>query len=286
MVTKVKRLFIDGDYGQIHLRAVRPTLPTKRPLLCLHMFPQSGRNFESFLNEADAERIVVAPDFPGYGESCSPPEQIAASDYARSIWQVVDTLGLLESHASVDMFGVHAGAKLATEVARQRPRDVNSMVLSSAAVLYPQELEQLKKAFYPVALDESGTRFTKLWKLLIHNQGPGQTLEMLSNHLAEILRSGEYYEWGHYAVYEFNQRFPDVLSSLNHPIALLNPKDDLYEMTPRTLEYLNNGKLYDYPNWGQGFIEVNAADVFKEVRMRLEQMEPVPKVDSKADWSN
>jgi len=270
---KTKRLFVDGEYGQIHLRMVRPSSPAKRPLVCLHMFPQSGRNFTEFLKEVDDERIVIAPDFPGFGESSSPPEQINASDYARSIWQVIDNLDLLSGHGSVDLFGVHAGAKLATEVARQRPADISSIVLSSAAILYPDELEELKEAFYPIPLDESGSRFSNLWALLIRNQGPGQTLEMLAKSFAEMLRGGERYEWGHYAVYEFNQLFPDIINNLPHSIALLNPKDDLYEMTPRTEPYLRNGKLYNYPDWGQGFLEVQAAEVFYEVKTLLAELE-------------
>ncbi len=256
-----KRTFIDGPWGQIHCRVKRPEATHKPPLVCLHMFPQSGRNFEAFLNHYPDNRLLVAPDFPGYGESTCPPQQINATDYANSIWHTVDALSLLDESGKIDLFGIHAGAKLATEVARLRPQAVNHIALSSAAVLYPEELEELKKAFFPTPLDQDGTRIKMLWNLLIRNRGPEQTLEMLATSLAEMMRAGENYEWGHYAVYEFNTHFPKVLSGLEHPIALINVDDDLYKMTTRTEAHLNNGRLYDFPNWGQGFLEANAAEV-------------------------
>jgi len=269
-MNQFKRSFVDGPYGQTHYRIKTNSSPEKRPLVCLHMFPQSSRNFETFLNHYPANRTVVAPDFPGYGESDCPAEQITASDYAAAIWGAIDSLSLLDDFASLDLFGIHAGAKLATELASQRPDEVNHLVLSSAAVLYPEELAELKKAFEPVPLDEAGTRLNQLWQLLIRNQGPGQTLEMLANSLAEIMRSGENYEWGHYAVYEFNTRFPDVLRSLEHPIALMNINDDLYEMTPRTEPYLANGKMYEFSQWGYGFLDIHAAEVAQVVDQLLE----------------
>lgn len=265
-MAKARRQFIDGDYGQIHLRMAAPDRPTERPLVCLHMFPQSGRNFEHFMAEASVDRVVVAPDFPGYGESDPPPAPITVSDYAKSVWDVADALELGKQFGTFDVFGIHAGAKLAVEVVRQRPGDINKVFLSSAAVLYPDELDRLKKTFSPIPLDEEGTRFQHLWSLLVKNRSQDMTDKMMAEAFAEMLRGGEAYEWGHSAVFEFNQQFPDVLASLPHPIALLNPGDDLYEKTPRSLKYIQNGELFDVPEWNHGFLEKRAAEAAKLVR--------------------
>jgi len=269
---KYKKHYIAGEYGQIHMRLSEPDNPLKPPLMCLHMFPRSSRNLEPFVKAADDSRIVVAPDAPGYGESDSPIEPITVTDYARSIWRVIDELDLLASHGHVDLFGIHAGAKIATEVARQRSEHINKIALCSAAVLHQQEIEQIKQAFKPVPLDKEGQRVKKLWAVLVKNQGPGQTFDMLNTGLADMLRPGEKYEWGHAAVFDFNTEFTDVLSSLKHPIALMNPNDDLYEMTQRSEQYLQNGKLYDFPQWGQGFLEVHPNDAFNTVIRLLEEI--------------
>lgn len=268
-MTNPKRQFIDGLYGQLHLRIAEPETATKPPLLCLHMFPQSGKNFERFLVHASDERVVIAADFPGYGESDPPDEPIAAADYARAIWHMVDNLEQTRGHDKIDLFGIHAGAKLAVEFAHQRPDDVNRIILASAAVLKPDEVAALKKSFTPIPLDNEGTRFQKIWRMIADNRGPGMTDELMATSFAEILRGGENYEWGHFAVFDYNQYFPERVSELPHAIALLNPKDDLYEFTPRTMEYLQNGTLLDCPDWGHGFLHVYAEDLAEKVNAHL-----------------
>ncbi|MEM1230395.1 MAG: alpha/beta fold hydrolase [Pseudomonadota bacterium] len=264
-----ERSFVNGRYGQMHLRRADPATGGATPVVCLHMFPQSGRNFEALLPLLGRHRTAIAPDFPGYGESTPPPQPIAAADYAAAIWDVVDALDLCGEHGQVHLFGIHAGAKLATEVARQRPDAVGRIILSSAAVLTEAELDALKQAFTPIPLDHAGTRFARLWDLLNRNRGTGVTLEMQAISFAEMLRGGEAYEWGHDAVFEYNRVFPAAIAELAHEITLLNPGDDLYAMTPRTLAHIRNGELHDRPEWQHGFLEVHAQAVAALIEDRL-----------------
>lgn len=259
-MAEAKRLFVDGPYGQTHLRMATPEAPSRAPLICLHMFPQSGRNFERFVEAASGERVVVAPDFPGHGESDAPDMPITAADYARSIWSVVDALGLAGEDGKVDFFGIHAGAKLAVEAACQRPDDVRKVVLSSAAVFYSEELENLRKTFSPKPLDEAGTRFDCWWGMITRSRPSYMSLEMCADAFAEVLRGGEKYEWGHQAVFDYNLEFPERLKALAHPVALLNPRDELYDMTLRSLDYLQNAELFDLPDWSHGFLEAFAKE--------------------------
>lgn len=240
-----------------------------RPLVCLHMFPQSGRSFENFARAASTRRQIVVPDFPGYGESDSPGKPIAADDYARSVWEVVDALNLTAGWESIDLFGIHAGAKIAAIAAYQRPDAVHRMILASAAVLTDAEVAYLRERLSALPLDEDGSRFRALWQMVERNRGPGMTLEMAATALAEILRGGERYAWGHQAVFDFNERFAALLGELPHPIVLLNPNDDLYEKTPRTSDYLRNGRLIDRPGWGHGFLDVFPAEVAATVEAAL-----------------
>lgn len=269
-----KRQFIDGKFGQIHLRICAPERQVRRPLVCLHMFPQSGRNFESLLAELGTDRIVIAPDFPGYGESSPPSSPIDASEYAASVWEAVDALSLTGKFGAVDFFGIHAGAKLAVEAVCQRPQDVNRIVLSSAAVLLPDEIAKMKRSFGPVPLDDAGTRFQNLWRMLNNNRGPGMTYEMMATSLAEMLRGGEKMEWGHHSVFKYNEIFAERLGSLPHQIALINPRDDLYEMTPRSLKFMQNGELFDRPDWSHGFMDLQAKEVANFVAEFLSRDEP------------
>jgi pimeloyl-ACP methyl ester carboxylesterase len=264
-----KREFIDGVYGQIHLRAARCDSARARPLLCLHMFPQSSRGLQPLIEAVSTDRTAIAPDFPGYGESDPPPQPIDAAAYADAMWRVVDELELLTFDGRIDLFGIHAGAKIAVAMATQRPADVARIVLCSAAILTDTEIAAIEKSIGHIDLDTTGTRFRSLWEMLLRNRGDTTSLESLATTFAEILRAGEGYGWGHRAVFAYNDEFPDALNALHHPLTILNPRDDLYEMTPRSAPYLRNGTLKDKPDWGPGFLQQQADDVAVEIQQLL-----------------
>ena len=263
-MSRFRRKFVDGRYGQMHLRSIEPDHSSGRPLVCLHMFPQSGRNFEQFMAAMGTDRMVIAPDFPGYGESCAPSHPISATDYAASIGDVVEGLGLLGGSGKIDIFGIHAGSKLAVEFAYHNPEKIGKLALSSAAVLRQHEIEKMRGSLSHMPLDEEGTRFKLFWDMLMRNRGAGTTLEMAATSFSEMVRGGEKYSWGHRAVFEYNTLFPERLATLSHPIMLLNPQDDLYGMTPRSLPYLRNGTMTNLPGWGHGFLE-SRSDALAEI---------------------
>ncbi|GAB5486934.1 MAG: hypothetical protein Pars2KO_05040 [Parasphingorhabdus sp.] len=269
-MSRYRRKFVDGRYGQVHLRIVEPEASRHIPLICLHMFPQSGRNFEKFIKLIGSDRIVVAPDFPGYGESESPDHPITAADYAKAIWDIVEGLRSTMAFDQIDLFGIHAGSKLAVEIAYQNPTFIRKLILASAAVLLPEEIEGMKDSLSHIKLDREGNRFKHFWNMLLRNQGADLSLELAATNFGEMVRSGEKYGWGHRAVFEYNSLFPERLASLPHPIALLNPEDDLYEMTPRSLEYIQNGEMVDLPGWGHGFLDARAEELSEIVRNFLD----------------
>ncbi|MEP3226806.1 MAG: alpha/beta hydrolase [Parasphingorhabdus sp.] len=266
-----RRQFIDGKYGQIHLRMYDAAASSKPPLICLHMFPQSGRNYGNFIEAMGTDRTVIAPDFPGYGESSAPAQPIDATGYAESIGDLIDQLSLSERHDQVDIFGIHAGSKLAVELAYQRSHLIRKLILSSAAILLPEEIEQMNNSLAHVPLDEKGTRYQLFWDMLLRNKNSQTNLEMAADNFAEMIRGGEKYSWGHQAVFAYNALFPERLKSLPHAIALLNPEDDLYEMTPRTQAYLRNGEMIDLPGWGFGFLETHANELAEIVNEFLDR---------------
>ncbi len=251
----VKRAFVDGPFGQVHLRDSGPAEGGKCPLLCLHQSPKSGKEFANILPKLAKDRRVVAVDSPGHGESDLPPSEADATieAFARSAWAAVDALGL----GQVDILGHHTGAKVATEMAYQRPDDVGTIVMVSALVLTPEEVAAFKDQFQEIPLDEAGTRFSNMWEKSIEHRGPGVSLEDLAASFAENLRAGEAYEWGHKAAFAYNAHFPDRVATLDHRIVVLNPKDMLFDLTPRVAPLLKNGRVEDRPEWGFGFMDAD-----------------------------
>lgn len=131
---RIQRLYVDGPYGQIHLRLARPVDPsaeTQTPLACFHYSPGSGRLYDPLLPYLAPDRMVMAFDTPGYGNSTPPPVQPYVPDYARALAGAIE--GLTDGQP-VDVFGQLTGSLIAVEMAASRPDLVRRVVLSRAPV--------------------------------------------------------------------------------------------------------------------------------------------------------
>lgn len=251
----IRKTYIDGNHGQIHVRIAEPRAETgKPPLICLHQSPKSGLEFETLMQVASRDRQVIVPDYPGYGMSDAAPSErdTTIPMYAVEMWRVADAFGC----ELVDLFGNHTGAKVAAEMAVQRGQNVRAIAMISAAILTDEEREMFKDMFTPIPLDEAHTRFRVSWERILERRGPGQTLEMLDRSIYMNMMGGEAYEWGHVAAFAWGRPFEDALAQLPHRITLLNPSDDLSECTRRATPILRNGKVIECPQWGYGFMDV------------------------------
>lgn len=270
---KPRRIFLDTEYGQMHVRISRPDNASKPPLICLHMSPQSGAAFTSFMTCASTDRIIIAPDYHGFGESDRPPENphVRVQDYARTIWQALESLDL----KVVDLLGHHTGSKVAAEMAFQHPERVGKIIMISASVMDIDEFKLLKETsiFEPITIDEKGTRITSLWKSMRGFFNPKLPSEIVFKFLLDALRAGDGYQWGNRAAFLYNESFPEVLKSLNHQITVINPKDDLYAVTPNILPLLKNGRFTDKPEWEHGLFDVNTRDVCNSIKEILNETE-------------
>ncbi len=249
------RQFVDGRFGQIHVRVAVPAEARQRPLACLHMSPKSGRIFARFMAQASGERVVLAHDYPGFGESDPPPPDPAVTieDYAQSLWDIVDALQL----GAIDILGYHTGSLVAAEAARQRPGQVGTIVMISAPVFTADEVAQMQATYAEIQLDAVGTRFRRMWDSVIAHRGPGVTLAMLAESYAENFRAGENYEWGHRAAFAYAPKFAEVVGGLSQRITVLMPNDDLATHTLRIGPWLANGEIISHPEWGHGFLDAH-----------------------------
>lgn len=267
-MSKPRRQFVDGPFGQVHIRISEAEKDKGNPpLICLHQSPKSSKEFVKFMTAASKERTIIAIDNPGHGESdlLNNIDEATVVNYAKSAWGVLDGLG----HDKIDLLGHHTGAKVATEMAFQRPDNVRQIVMVSALVLTKDEQAEFESMFQPIPLDDAGTRFMDMWEKSVKHRGKGVSLEDLAASFAENLRAGDAYEWGHKAAFEYNAFFPERVSSLTHKITVLNPSDMLYELTPRVARLLQNGKVINHPEWGFGFMDAYTEDAVGAVTKAL-----------------
>ena len=269
---RIRKSYTDGKYGQIHCRGVYPENASRPPIACLHMSPKSGRIYHELLPCLARRRAAIAPDYPGHGESDVPPADphVTIEDFAETTWQVIDDrLG----DGPVHLVGHHTGSMVAIEAARQRPGRVIGIVTIAAPVFSDGELAAMEEYFRPIPIDEEGTRFRVMWERIMHHRGPGMTLQMAADSMAENLRAGDDYEWGHEAAFAYAPRFVENFANTEQPILVMNPKDDTYEQTQRIDPYIKNGKRVDYPEWGHGFLNAYAQAAATEMLDFLEEAE-------------
>lgn len=281
---KVTRHFIDAKYGQLHLRVagltpfwdpsrvaqadahsvselgnnegVANAQKERTAIICLHMIPKSSKGFVKLMPELAQLYPVIAPDYPGYGESDSFAlgAHPTVLDYADSIEQVINHFAITQ----VLLVGYHTGSMVAAELAHRHPQLVKKLVMMSTPIFSADEAQELKAYFSPIPLDKAGTRYQVMWNRIMKYAGPGQTLEMAAASMAENLRGGERYEEGHMAAFNYAASYVSRLQSIEQPTWVVNLGDDLFENTKRVDNYLRNGTRTDFPQYGHGCLEVAA----------------------------
>ena len=261
MTTGVRRSYIDGPFGQLHVRTARPARATARPVLALHLTPGSGRMYEPLLAELGTDRLALAPDTPGYGASDPPPEQPGISDYAAAMSAVLDRFEV----DSVDLLGYHTGSKIAVCLALAEPARVHRLVLVSAPNYSAEQLDRQRTALaVPTAPVEDGSHLLAHWRGLCAWRGPGQTLELVQEEFAAQLQAGGRAHWGYRAAFDYpHARY---LPQVRQPVLLLCPEDDLEQPTLAAEPLIANGCFRRLPGWGHGMTRVRAEELAGLVR--------------------
>jgi pimeloyl-ACP methyl ester carboxylesterase len=253
--TPVRRAYADGRFGQLHYRIAVPAggaaAAQHPPLLCFHMSPNSGRIFHKFIGAMGVDRVAVAPDTPGFGESDPPPAPPSIEDYAGAMGDLIDALGFGE----VDVMGYHTGSETCTALALARPRQVRRLVLVSAPVFTDEELVKFRSDYGPVKLDPEGGHLVRKWKGQLFWAGPGKTMEMCAEEFPDSVRNPQISWWGHSAAFAFPMA--RQLAQVTQPILVLNPDDDLHQHTLRAETLLQQGRIQHLPGWGHGFLDVH-----------------------------
>lgn len=261
----VRRSYIDGRFGQLHLRSVGQARQARRPLLCFHLSPVSGVVYDTWLAEMGRDRCAIAPDTPGYGMSDPPPTVPTIADYAAAMGDLADALALGE----FDVMGYHTGSKIAVEVARQRPKQVRHVILVSAPVYTAEDLVGIRNLTAPAPLAADGQFLVDAWKLVYGLQDKRATPESTLRQFPWHLMGGERRDWGYRAA--FGYAYPEHITEVTAPILVFNPQDDLWHYTPRIRPYLQNGRVRDLPGWSHQMLDFSTAELAAMVRGFLDE---------------
>lgn len=241
-------------FGAMHYRFVRPSgapahTTSRTPTLCLHASPSSGLSFAQFLPLLGTDRLVIAPDNPGFGLSDRPEQAPTIADFAGAIWDLVDDLGLRR----VNLIGTSTGASTAAEMALQRPRGVERIVLESPPLLTVAEIAGYKAALkgtVPPNEDAAAQSIPGRWK----DFAPFR--EGMSDALAwqmfwEMNRDPTHRGWGHDAAFDYD--IGKTLRRLPHPILVLSPNNRHAPISARARGLAPGIDVMDLPWAGSPF---------------------------------
>ena len=263
MSVPVDRFYVDGRFGQLHVYRAVPEIATDTPpLLCFHMSPFAAVIYEKFLAEMGRDRMAIAVDTPGFGNSDPPSKPPLIPDYAAAIGDVIDALEL----QTVDVMGFHTGSKTCLEVARQRPQQVRRIVMVSIAYWTEQEKASREVSIKAPELTADGTHLMKSWQALVRWSMEGRTLEMIADSFYASLLNPDIIHWGHQAAYQYNVEA--AVAEVDKPILVLNPEDDLVKQTARIKPLLHHpqSEFVDLPGWAHGFLDLKTAEAAALVR--------------------
>lgn len=226
----IRRAYVDGPYGQIHLRQAGMDAAGAVPLLLLHQSPLSGGQFDAVLPLlAHAGFAVTAMDTPGFGQSDRPDAPVGIAGYADSIPAVLDALGWKTAH----VLGHHTGASIAASFAARYPGRLDHLILNGLALLSAQERAHFAQfRFAPLEPKADGSHLLAAWNQRLAAT-PGWThLTAMHRYVTELLANPEYYFWGFEAAFAHDLA-ADLLAVKAQTLILSNTGEDLYAASQR-----------------------------------------------------
>lgn len=246
-----KKGYVDGRFGQIHYHSASPAKETggKTPIVFFHQNPKSAEEYRPLLEVIGRDRLALAFDTPGYGESDRPDSPPDMADIAGAMEDALVAMGYGEGGlGAVDVFGFHTGVYIASELAITRPDLVRRVVISGIAYRDAEtRAEILANLPTDKSLPEDGTFIMNRWYLIVINRAEGVSLERASKVFLEDIHSLDKSWFAYNAVWTYapEQRFPLV----TQPILVLQPHEMLLEETRKAKnELMPSADIIELPN--------------------------------------
>jgi pimeloyl-ACP methyl ester carboxylesterase len=258
----IRRTLVDTRFGQVHVRLAGQSSAAV-PLVLLHMTPLSSAMYDPLLPLFGSDRLVVAPDRPGFGFSDLPDHPLTMSEYAASTLDVLDALGV----ETFDAIGTHTGSVEAVELAASHPERVRNVALVGIPAYTRRELDERTYRLNGVPPPaEDGSHLQWNWKRRFLYRQPPYDLRLFQWRLLQDLLPGPNVWWPYKAVFDYPMA--ERLARLVQPVLVLAPHDDLWEQTERV--FASGGlppraRFVDLPHLGLDIAYYATDEVFKLV---------------------
>lgn len=253
----VRKGYIDGVHGQVHLLDTERAGSTKPPLLCLHATAYSAESLRPLVSAFGPDRHVMALDTPGYGGSDGPDAPIAIEDYADAL---ADSIARLSPEGPVDIFAYHTGATIAFDAAARYPHAIGRIVAIGVPLFSADEREEWhRRLVVRHALDEGLDQFDERWSYLVAGRPQGLSLADGFANFVDELRAWPRGWWAHQALFahDLAARLPQVTA----PVLIINPPSALAPMSRAAAALLPQACLIERPDLTGALFVRHAQDV-------------------------
>jgi pimeloyl-ACP methyl ester carboxylesterase len=148
----VRHASIDIDGVEVHYRESVPDRDDAPVLLLLHGFPTASHQFARLIDALGADHRLIAPDYPGFGQTTAPAGFAYTFDRLAAIVEgFVDRLGLQRFAMYLFDFGAPVGLRLA----ERRPELVTGLVVQNGNA-YTDGLSDAARGFIALAPEQAG----------------------------------------------------------------------------------------------------------------------------------
>ncbi len=220
------RTYVDGPWGQIHLRVDGAGPGYESTIILLHQMVWSSLQFEHVQPLLAKQGVrSVAVDLPGYGLSDGPAHVPTAAEYAGTLLPILDHFGL----SKAILHGNHTGATIVAAFADGHPDRVDRLILQGPPIFDPQTRRALlaEKPFDQTP-QADGSHLLGRWQQASASFGADTSLASRHRSVLEFFTAGPREWYAHDAVFRYDLKA--VVQRLAGPVLLLsNPGDSLYD---------------------------------------------------------
>lgn len=233
---RIRRAFIDLPDAQIHYRSAGEG--GARPLVLIHASPASSKGLEPLITAFAQDRMVLAPDTLGNGDSTGPiADGSPISFFADTCLAALDALGI----DRFDLYGTHTGGSVALDMAIRHPGRIGGLILDGLGLYPPDQQAELLRRYAPaLELDHQGMYMMWIWHFVRdtfmfwpwyrldrdHRRPLGlPTARQLHGKIVEVMKAAETYHHPYRAAIAYDKR--GRLPLLTVPTLATCARDDM-----------------------------------------------------------
>ena len=244
MSGEIRRDYSDTQFGRVH----HWTIGEGPALLLVHQSGQTSAEYLSLAPFLANTFKVIGIDLLNHGQSDSSTYELNVDEYADSVIDVLDDIGIEKVH----ILGQHGGAAVAINLGLRHSARIGKLILSGAGReenLTDEQIQELidQPMTRDLPVDVNGEFLKKTWSVYRTMSAINTTPEMtFQPFLTSLINRQRKFDL-HYAIY----RYQPNLDNLNKETLLLEAEEDEYAGDVAALQKRIKGSIIrKVPNSG------------------------------------